>query len=312
MVLNDILTDRNKEAKKALDDAYAHKFDSLDFHDDRAVLAFLQHDETEMQKQWNWSAEKPESRRRLIYLQGLTALFSGHYRNYQNFLDQAIALAEKAEEWDEVADFYDIRTLEQAEIGNLAQARKTGVAARPFNRDQSSQVLLALALARAGDVSQAQRLADTISRDNPSNTILQNSSLPAIRAAIRMQTNDPAGAIELLRPALHYELARPGGITPLYPVYIRGLAYLRLGDGRHASAEFQKLLDHPGLIRMDVIGALSHLQMARAQKLAGDRAAAEKSYADFLDLWKDADPDIPVYKQAKAEYALLKRNRPAV
>jgi hypothetical protein len=124
---------------------------------------------------------------------------------------------------------------------------------------------------------------------------------------MKLNTNDPAAAVEILRATVKYELAMPGGFDSLYPVYIRGLAYLQMGEGRLAAAEFQKLLDHPGIIGRYVIGALSHLQIARAQKIAGNETAARKSYEDFLTLWKDADPDLPVYQQAKAEYAKLSK-----
>src|SRR5258707_11698475 len=120
--------------------------------------------------------------------------------------------------------------------------------------------------------------------------------------------NDPAGAIAALQPSLKYELSYNFSFNSLYPAYIRGLAYLQLGEGRLAAAEFQKLLDHPGLVGRDVIGALAHLQLARAQKMMGDQAAARRSYQDFLTLWKDADADIPIYGQAKAEYAKLRKN----
>ena len=126
VILRDILTDRYKEAKAMLNDADAHKFDSPDLHDDRMVLAFLQHDQPEMQKQWNWAAEKPEVRYRLIYVRGLAELFSGHYQNYLRLLDRATALADKEGDLYNMAAFDDIRALEQAEIGNLAQSSKTG------------------------------------------------------------------------------------------------------------------------------------------------------------------------------------------
>src|SRR5579863_7965392 len=119
---------------------------------------------------------------------------------------------------------------------------------------------------------------------------------------------DASGAVEILRPTVKYDLADPNGFSSLYPAYIRGLAYLQMVDGREAAAEFQKLLDHPGLVGNEVIGALSHLQLARAQKMMGNEAAARKSYGDFLSLWKDADSNIPIYQQAKAEYALLRKN----
>ena len=139
----------------------------------------------------------------------------------------------------------------------------------------------------------------------PLDTLVQNYSLPTIRAAMKLNANDPAGAIAALQPSLKYELSFNLSFNGLYPAYIRGLAYLQLGQGRLAAAEFQKLVDHRGLVGTDVIGALAHLQIARAQKMMGDGAAARKSYETFLDLWKNADPDIPIYRQAKAEFAKL-------
>jgi eukaryotic-like serine/threonine-protein kinase len=137
--------------------------------------------------------------------------------------------------------------------------------------------------------------------------MVQNFSLPTIRAAMKLHENDPAGAVEVLRPAVKYELAVPSSFNSLYPTYIRGLAYLQMGEGRLAAAEFQKLFEHPGIVGRDVIGALSHLQLARAQKMMGNEAAARRSYEDFLTLWKDADSDLPIYQQAKAEYATLRK-----
>jgi tetratricopeptide (TPR) repeat protein len=125
---------------------------------------------------------------------------------------------------------------------------------------------------------------------------------------MKLRQNDPAGAIDILRPAAKYELEYSRSFNSLYPAYIRGLAYLQMGDGGSAAAEFRKLLDHPGIVGRSVNGALSHLELARAQKMMGDIAAARKSYEDFLALWKGADPDIPIYRQAKAEYAKLNKS----
>jgi tetratricopeptide (TPR) repeat protein len=122
---------------------------------------------------------------------------------------------------------------------------------------------------------------------------------------MKLKSNDPAGAVEILQPALRYELANAIAFNSVYPAYIRGCAYLQMGDGRSAAAEFQKLLDHPGLVGREVIGALSRLQLARAQKMSGDETAALKSYEEFLTLWENADSNIPIYQQAKAEYAKL-------
>jgi eukaryotic-like serine/threonine-protein kinase len=127
--------------------------------------------------------------------------------------------------------------------------------------------------------------------------------LPSIRAAIELQKENPSKSIEILQVTIPYELGSDGY---LYPIYVRGLAYLQAGHGQQAAAEFQKMLDHRCIVTNSVEGALAHLQLGRAQVMMGDQAAARKSYQDFLTLWKDADPDIPIYKQAKAEYAKLR------
>ena len=136
--------------------------------------------------------------------------------------------------------------------------------------------------------------------------MVQNFQLPTIRAAIELHKRQPARAIEILQPALPYDFAFPAdSFEMLYPAYLRGLAYLELSRGREAAAEFQKMVDHPAITDDFITAPLSHLQLARAQAMMGDRAAARKSYQEFLTLWKDADPDIPIYRQAKVEYAKL-------
>jgi len=147
-------------------------------------------------------------------------------------------------------------------------------------------------------------------RSFPRNTVVQKYYLPTIYGAISLQKHDPAGAIEALRPAERYDFVLPEvwpNEPPVYPSYVRGLSYLQLHDGRLAAAEFQKLLDHPGLVGRTVTGALARLQLARAQQMAGDTAAALGSYEEFLTLWQDADPELPIYQAARAEYARLKK-----
>jgi eukaryotic-like serine/threonine-protein kinase len=258
-----------------------------------------------MQEQWSWAVGQPGADHDSLYGRAQVESYHGHYRDYRRVLAQAkdLAMKEGALLYADLYNSDDV--LHEAEAGNSAQARRKAGNSLKGVQNRATQLVLALALARAGDIAQAQKLADTISQEAPLNTMVQNYSLPTIRAAMKLNTNDPAGAVEILRATAKYELAMPGGFDSLYPVYIRGLAYLRMGEGRLATAEFQKLLDHPGIIGRFVIGALSHLQMARAQKMAGNEAAARKSYEDFLTLWKDADADLPVYQQAKAEYAKL-------
>jgi tetratricopeptide (TPR) repeat protein len=170
---------------------------------------------------------------------------------------------------------------------------------------------LALGLARAGDVNTARRIALEVDREAPFDTNVQFYSLPAVRAAIEIQQSNPRQAIEVLRPALDYELMGEPGINGMYPSYLRGLAYLQLHQGRQAAAEFQKMIDHPGVVMRDVIGALARLQMARAQQMEGNTAAALHYYEEFLALWKDADPDLQPLRDAKAEYARLRTLHPS-
>ena len=156
-------------------------------------------------------------------------------------------------------------------------------------------------------MDEAESIAKSLDQEFPRNTLLQNFELPTIRAAIELHKGQPARAIEILQRALPYDLALlpdpPFGT--LYPAYLRGLAYLQLGQGREAAAEFQKMVDRPGILQDFITAPLCHLQLGRAQAMMGDKAAARKSYEDFLTIWKDADPDIPIYQQAKAEYARL-------
>jgi len=162
--------------------------------------------------------------------------------------------------------------------------------------------MAALALARAGDTSMAEKLAAELDKTHPVDTIVQRYRLPTIRAAIALQRKDPNRAIELLQQTSPIELGDAGW---LLPVYLRGEAYLMLGDGNRAAAEFQKFVDHRGLIGNFPLGALARLELGRAYALSGDKDKARSAYQDFLTLWKDADPDIPILKQAKAEYAKL-------
>ena len=169
--------------------------------------------------------------------------------------------------------------------------------------------MAALTLARAGDPAQAEKLVNKLNQEFPLDTMMQNFLLPTIRASIELDKNHPQRAIEILQAATPYELGSASfgalSLGNLYPAYVRGEAYLKAGQGQQAAAEFQKLIDHRGIVANFVTGALAHLQLGRAQAMSGDKEAARKSYQDFFTLWKDADPDIPILVQAKAEYAKL-------
>jgi eukaryotic-like serine/threonine-protein kinase len=298
-IVNSIHAERFNEAQAALDEAARRKFDYADLQESRVRLAFLQEDRHAMQEQWNRAVGSPDSRQ-LLLLGSYVEEFHGHFRKARELVQQA---ADKA---PGTPDTFTYETaLWQAESGNSAGARQNATTSLKTAHNRDGKLYLALGFARMGNTAQAEKLADALHQDFPLDTLVQNYSLPTIRAAIKLNANDPAGAIATLRPSLKYELSYNYSFNGLYPAYIRGLAYLQLGEGRLAAAEFQKLLDHRGLVGADVTGALAHLQIARAQKMIGDETAARKSYEDFLALWKDADPDIPALKQAKAEYAQL-------
>ena len=171
------------------------------------------------------------------------------------------------------------------------------------------KVLAALALARSSDSTHAQKMADEIERENGANTMILGYWLPTIRASIEINHQNPSKAVEILDAAAPYELASPSpaiefGIF-LYPAYVRGEAYLLLHRGTEAAAEFQKFLDHRSIVASCPLAALARLQLGRAFAMQGDSAKAKAAYHDFLALWKDADPDVPILKQAKAECAEL-------
>ena len=297
-----IVADRLEEARATFDEAQTRKFDTPDLRENRAVLAFLQKDQPAMQEQWNWAAGKPIADRFLFARSRIEAYY-GHFREAR-LIEQALNPAAKSAV-SGPAYWNAEEALREAEVGTSAQAQRLAAKALASDPNRIGQLSVALAFARAGDNEQAQKLAGTLSQDEPLNTVVQNYSLPTIRAAMKLHENDPTTAVEILRPTVKYDLAFADGFNSLYPAYIRGLAYLQMGEGRLAAAEFQKLLDHPGIVGRQITGALSHLQLARAQQMMGDQAAARKSYEDFLTLWKDADSDIPIYQQAKAEYAKL-------
>ena len=230
----------------------------------------------------------------------------GRFHSAERLRLQALGRTSKASN----ADWWVILSaMEDAEVGKDVQARRCESKAAGSPLDRNGKIALALALARSGRTAEAGRLADQVSAERPEDTLVQHYFIPTIRAAIKLRQHDPAAAIDLLRGTAKYDLAFTGLFDYVYPAYIRGLAYLGLGDGQSAAAQFQKLIDNPGFSVRHVIGPLARLQLGRAQKMMGDNASARKSYEEFLNIWKDADADLPIYRQAKAEYAQLEKQR---
>jgi DNA-binding winged helix-turn-helix (wHTH) protein/tetratricopeptide (TPR) repeat protein len=295
------LASRFIEAKSWLDKADALKFDNPEIREERLFVLFSTGDHDGVEKILA-QGERGSDRRDVLADHALIETQQGRFRSAERLRLQAFELPSKA------ADIYwavPWPALENAEVGRDVQARRYESEADRSKLDRNQKLVLALALARSGQTEEAGKLADQISAERPEDTLVQNYLAPTIRAAIKLQQHDPAAVIDLLRGTAKYDLAWTESFDYVYPAYIRGLAYLKLGDGRSAAAQFQKLIDNPGLTVKHVAGPLAWLQLGRAQKMMGDEAAARKSYETFLDLWKNADPDIPIYRQAKGEYAQL-------
>jgi predicted Zn-dependent protease len=215
---------------------------------------------------------------------------------------QQVAQRERAGLWEAGA------AVREALFGNVAEGKKRAGDALKLSRDREAEYGAAFALALSGDVVPAQELADDMERRFPEDTAVRFSYLPTIRALLALNRRERERALELLQVAVPDELGVPrssvsGLFGALYPVYVRGQAYLAANKGAEAAAEFQRILHHRAIVVSDPIGALAHLQLGRAYALSGDKTKARSAYQDFLTLWKGADSDIPILKQAKTEYA---------
>jgi predicted Zn-dependent protease len=219
-------------------------------------------------------------------------------------------LAQQAGHRERAALFETRAALWEAFFGNMPEAKRTTKEALALARNREVRFGAALVLAMSGEASQAQSLANDLEKDFPEDTSVRFYYLPAVRASLALNHGNTSQAIEFLQANVPFELGVPRSATfayfgALYPVYVRGQAYLAAHQGSEAAREFQKIVDHPGITIGDAFGVLAHLGLARAYALTGDTAKARAAYQDFFTLWKDADPGIPVLKQAKAEYAKL-------
>ena len=293
---------RLKEAQSTVEEAEAKNFDSPSIHYLVYLLRFLQNDAAGMSQQVAWATGKLGVEDGLLGLEADTAAYSGRLGRARDLSRQAVVSAKRAEEPEVAAERQADAALREALFGNPAETRERAAEALGLSNSRSVQSLAALALAFAGDAVRARTLADDLANRFPDHTIVQSYDVPAIRAQLALSHDDPSRAIEILQAAVPYELSDEGA---LYPVYVRGEAYLAAHKGNEAAAEFQKIHDHRGIVVNSPIGALAHLGLGRAYALSGDKTKAKSAYQDFLTIWKDADPDIPVLKQAKAEYAKL-------
>jgi eukaryotic-like serine/threonine-protein kinase len=308
LVVSYVTLNRLSEAKAAAQAAPARHLDSPTIHQSLYVIAFLQHDPAGMDREAAGMMGKPGLEDTMLYLESDTAAYAGHFVHARELTEHAADSAQRADEKETAAGYVAAGALREALAGNRALAKQKAEEAIALSKDKDVVPLSAIALGLIGDSAQAARLADDLAKRFPEDTIVQFNYLPAIRGAAALGRGSAASAVEALAPATPYELGVVSGSADfvLYPAHLRAEAYLAQRQGTAAAAEFQKVLDHPGAVANEPIGALAHLGLGRAYALSGDPAKAKAAYQDFLTLWKDADPDIPIYKQAKAEYAKLR------
>jgi eukaryotic-like serine/threonine-protein kinase len=296
--------DRLDEAKAIYDQAIVRFPEAWFLHEQRYLVAFLQRDEAVMQQQLDWARERPAIPILSLWDEPQTDAYFGR-------LEQARKAASSIEQQalrngyaDEAALRRALLATIEAEFGNVEAAKFEATQALQVSSTRDPMIVAAVALARAGDTAEAQKIVDKLNQQSPLDTVMQAYWLPTIRALIALQRNNPQQAIAALEPASAYELGNQN-YAFMYPVYVRGLSYLKAGQGEQAQAEFNKFITHRTIAKNFPLGSLALLQLARAQSLSGETKAARKTYQDFLAVWNNADPIIPVLKEARAEYAKL-------
>jgi DNA-binding winged helix-turn-helix (wHTH) protein/tetratricopeptide (TPR) repeat protein len=307
LIIDYLHLNRLDEARAVEQDAKNHNLDSTFAHANLYLVEFLRHDHEAMEREVaEANVGHPGGNELVLYNESDTAAYSGHFVEARKLTRQGVDVALRSDDKETAAECEAEAAVREALVGNatLAKGQAKGVVAHSNGKD--TEAMAAVALGLAGDTADAARLADDLSKRFPEDTVVRYNFLPAIGAVIALAKGDPAKAVEALASATPYELGQTTQLASfvLYPVYLRAQGYLA-GKQATAAAEFQKILDHPGLVVNEPIGALAHLGLGRAYVLSHDSVKAKAEYKNFLSLWKDADPDIPILTQAKAEYAKL-------
>lgn len=308
LMFNYIALNRLDDAKAAYKLASEYKLGHVFYSAALYQIAFLENDSDGMARLVARSAGQP-GEDEMLGLDAETIAYSGRLRSSQEASGRAMDSAERAGGKETAATYLALSALRDALFGDADEARRHAVLTMTRSSGRDVRYGAALAFAYAGDDGRALALADDLNKRFPEDTLVQSNFLPVLRAKVALISGKGSEAIEILRVATAHELgvttASTFGWTGMHPVFVRGEAYLAARHGGEAASEFQKILDHRGIIVNEPIGALAHLGLARADVLQGDTAKAKAAYQDFLTLWKDADPDIPIVIAAKAEYAKL-------
>jgi tetratricopeptide (TPR) repeat protein len=310
---------RFDETRQVIHGAQVRKIDDFILHNAAYALAFIGTDSSSMAEQQRWFASKPEFENVGLALASDTEAYSGHLAKARELTKRAVSSAVRADNKENGAVYLAIAAQREAAFGNAARARETAAETLKLApASQGAESEAALAFAMAGDTARAESLAQDLKKRFPLDTQVQSLWLPVVQAQLALDRKDPAAALNALQAASTVELGQipfVNNISCLYSVYVRGEAYLAAGQAEPAAAEFQKILAHSGIVWNCWTGALAHLGVTRANALRAKtsqgkdahdaRVRALAAYKDFLTLWKDADPDIPILKQAKAEYEQL-------
>jgi eukaryotic-like serine/threonine-protein kinase len=310
LMFNYISLNRLDDAKAAYLLASEHKLGHVIYSFALYQIAFLENDSGGMAQQVAKSAGQPGGEDELLGLEAETIAYSGRLRRSQEASRRAMDSAERAGGREAAATYLALSALRAALFGDVDEARRRATVTMMRSSGRDTQYGAALAFAYAGDDRRAQALADDLGKRFPEDTLVQSNFLPTLHARLALSHGNTSEAVEDLSVARSYELgattASTFGWTGMYPVFVRGEAHLAAHQGSEAAAEFQKILNHPGIVLNEPIGALARLGIARAYVLQGDAAKAKAAYQDFLTLWRDADNDIPILTAAQSEFAKLK------
>jgi eukaryotic-like serine/threonine-protein kinase len=271
------------------------------------MVDFLRNDPAGMAKQATDAQGIPGVEDQMLFVESETAADHGQFGQARELTRRAVDSAQRAQEKEAAAEYEGHNSVREGLVGLMDFAKEDAQAALAQIKGKHGEGFAAIAFALADDVANANRAIDDLTKRFPQNTAVQTRYLPMARSALALNNGNPQAAIEALSPAAPYELGHTNEdfTFALYPIYFRGQAYLAAKNWTGAAAEFQKILDHPGIVGNEPIGALAHLGLARANSPSGNTAKAKTAYQDFFTLWKDADPNIPLLTQAKAEYAKL-------
>jgi DNA-binding winged helix-turn-helix (wHTH) protein/Flp pilus assembly protein TadD len=296
-----ICVDRMDEARAVAEEAKLRTPDTFLVRSNLYRLAFLQNDRAEMEEQIAFSSGKPGLEDQILNNEADAAAYYGKLAQSREFSHRAIASALRADDKETAGAYWADAALREALFGNNREAQKQAETAIRLSTTANVQVNAAIVFALTASVARAGELAEQLGKNHPDDTLMHSVYLPTVIALAALRGNNAPRAIETLRVTISYELG-----MSLYPAYYRGLAYLADRQANAAATEFQKILDHRGLVWNLPFGTLAHLQLARAFATQGNNPKARAAYEDFLTLWRDADPDIPILKQAKREDAKLR------